>query len=53
MEITRYTRVDRAAFADFLFLFEQAWVERSAGHPVGADEDLAAAAALVPPGLAV
>jgi hypothetical protein len=50
MEITRYIPVDGAAFADFLFLFGQAWVKRSAGDRAGADEDLADAAALVPPG---
>ena len=35
---------------DFLFLFGQAWVKRSAGDQAGADEDLAAA--FVPPGSA-
>ena len=45
----RITRFDGAVLADALFLIGQAWVKLGAGDQAGADEDLAAAAGLVPP----
>ncbi len=50
MEGARFTRVNRAVFADCLFLIGQAWVKRAAGDLRGAAEDLTQAVAMVPPG---
>jgi hypothetical protein len=44
----RITRFDGAVLADALFLIGQAWVKLGAGDQAGGDEDLAAAAELVP-----
>jgi len=44
----RITRFDGAVLADALFLIGQAWVKLGAGDQAGGDEDLAAAAKLVP-----
>jgi hypothetical protein len=46
----RFTRIDSAVLADCLYLIGQGWIKRAAGDEHGADEDLAAAAALVPDG---
>lgn len=44
----RVTKFDGAVLADALFLIGQAWVKLGAGDLAGGDEDLAAAAGLVP-----
>jgi hypothetical protein len=45
----RITRFNGAVLADALFLIGQAWVKLGSGDQAGGDEDLAAAAELVPP----